>query len=399
MAVLTVGPGQQFGTIADAVAASSPGDTVDVQAGTYTNDFVYIGHSLTLQAVGGEVQMVATEEPPDGKAIITEGVPGANVAINGFDISGAAVGDQNGAAVRYEGGNLSLSNDYFHNNQEGLLAASDPNGTISINNSEFAFNGDGSGFTHGIYVNDIASLSVTNSYIHDTAEGHEIKSRAQNTTITNDRIFDNQSTASYSVDLPNGGNATISNNQIEQGPNSDNPYIIAYGEEGQSNPGTSVSIDNNTIVNDQTNNPNDAVVLNRTGTSLGFTDNQVWGLSPSQLVAGGGSLAESGTVFLASHPSLDTSSLSFINPSPSPSPSPTPSPTPSPDPSPSPAPSPSPGPTLSLDQYHAMVVADFTTYASAHPAVYADPTALGALVTELLSTTVLTAPVPGDLWS
>jgi hypothetical protein len=153
MAVLTVGPGQQFSTIADAVAASSPGDTVDVQVGTYTNDFVYIGHSLTLQAAGGEVQMLATEEPPDGKAIITEGVPGANVAINGFDISGAAVGDDNGAAV-YEGGNLSLSNDYFHNNQEGLLAASDPNGTISIDNSEFAFNGDGSGFTHGIYVND-----------------------------------------------------------------------------------------------------------------------------------------------------------------------------------------------------------------------------------------------------
>ena len=46
------------------------------------------------------------------------------------------------------------------------------------------------------------------------------------------------------------GNATIQNNVIEQGPNTQNPYIIAYGEEGQSNPGTTVSIADNTIVND-----------------------------------------------------------------------------------------------------------------------------------------------------
>ena len=104
MTTLTVGPGQQYGTIADAVAASGSGDTIDVAAGTYTNDFFYIGHSLTLQAVGGEAAIVATAEPPDGKAVITEGVPGANVVINGFDISGARVDDGNGAAIRYEGG-------------------------------------------------------------------------------------------------------------------------------------------------------------------------------------------------------------------------------------------------------------------------------------------------------
>ena len=45
--------------------------------------------------------------PPNGKAMITES--GANVAINGFDISGVAVPDGNGAAIRYEGGSLSLS--------------------------------------------------------------------------------------------------------------------------------------------------------------------------------------------------------------------------------------------------------------------------------------------------
>ena len=40
MAILTVGPGQQFSTIEAAVTAAASGDTIDVQAGIYTNDFV-----------------------------------------------------------------------------------------------------------------------------------------------------------------------------------------------------------------------------------------------------------------------------------------------------------------------------------------------------------------------
>jgi hypothetical protein len=239
MAILSVGPRQQFTTIAAAVAAASPGDTINVQAGTYTNDFVFIGKSLTLQAVGGEVKMVATMQPPNQKAMIVEGVPGVSTTINGFDISGVTVGDENGAAIRYEGGNLSLSNDYFHNNQEGLLGAADPNGNITIDHSEFAFNGFPTGFAHNLYVGNINSLTVTNSCFHDAIEGHEIKSRANNNTITGNRIFDNNGTASYSVDLPNGGNANISNNVIEQGANSDNRYIIAYGEETSLHAGTS----------------------------------------------------------------------------------------------------------------------------------------------------------------
>ena len=240
MTTLTVGPGQQYGTIADAVAASGSGDTIDVAAGTYTNDFFYIGHSLTLQAVGGEAAIVATAEPAERQGGHHRGRPGANVAINGFDISGATVADGNGAAIRYEGGNLTLNNDYFHNNQEGMLGAADPTGRSPSTISEFAFNGDGSGHTHNLYIGAIASFTITNSYFHDAVVGHEIKSRAANNTITNNRIFDNNGSASYSIDLPNGGNANIANNVIEQGPNTRTRIIIAYGEEGASNPGTAV---------------------------------------------------------------------------------------------------------------------------------------------------------------
>ena len=92
--VLTVGPGQQYATIQAAVAAASAGDTIDVQAGVYTNDFISIFKDLTLQAVGGIVRLVATVSPPNGKAIIDEGGAGIAVTINGFDVSGAAVPDK-----------------------------------------------------------------------------------------------------------------------------------------------------------------------------------------------------------------------------------------------------------------------------------------------------------------
>src|SRR5436305_410156 len=76
-----------------------------------------------------------------------------------------------------------------------------------------------------------ASLSSAVAASHDAVNGHELKSRAETNVITNDRIDDVNGTASYSIDLPNGGAATIQNNIVRQGPNTDNPKIIAYAEE------------------------------------------------------------------------------------------------------------------------------------------------------------------------
>jgi Hint domain/Right handed beta helix region len=186
-----------------------------------------------------------------------------------------------------------------------LRARGDANGAITIDHSEFSHNGDGSGYTHNLYIGAIASFTITNSYIHDAVVGHEIKSRAANNTITGNRIFDNNGSASYSIDLPNGGNATIQNNVIEQGAHTQNPFIIAYDEEGlMVNYGTTVGIASNVIVNDD---PGGVGIYDPTGISLSFTGNSVYGLTPSQLSTG--PLAESGTTFLTTRPTLDTSPI------------------------------------------------------------------------------------------
>ena len=308
MAVLTVGTNGIYATISAAVAAAVAGDTIDVQAGTYLNDFPpEIGKDLTLQGIGGMVDMVATTPPPNEKGILDVGGAGVTVAINDFSFSGSAIPDDeggNGAGIRYEGGTLLLNNDDFQDNQDGLLANPDPAGIITINHSEFADNGSGSGLTHNLYVNQLATLTVTNSYFTGAVVGHEIKSRAGTTIIENDRIQDGpDGTTSYEIDLPNGGNATVSGNVIEKGPLSENSNMISYGEEGGVYASSSLTVSDNTILDDQAA-PSPVGVVNDTSVTASISDNLLYGLSAGQLVVGPANV--SGTVLLATEPALDT---------------------------------------------------------------------------------------------
>lgn len=276
MTILTVGTGKGFGTIAAAVAASASGDSVAVDAGTYANDFLTIGHDLALYAVGGPVIMVATVEPPNGKAIIAAGSAGTTVSITGFDVSGSAVSDMNGAAVRYQGGTLLLDGVNFHNNQNGILANADPDGHITIQNSIFDSNGAGDGYSHNIYIGDVASLVVKNSVITSPSIGHGIKSRAQSTTILDNVIADNATgTGSYNIDLPNGGAGEIRGNVIQKGAGADNPIGIAFGEEGGLHAGSSLNVAGNTIFNQKGGGT--IAIRNGTGVTATVTDNSLFG--------------------------------------------------------------------------------------------------------------------------
>lgn len=310
---LTVGngTGYQYHTIASAIAASQNGDTIQVQAGTYTNDTAIISTSIKLEAVGGRVVMNETTAVPNQKGILVVGTHDSTptVSIDGFDFTGAQTPNgNNGAGIRYQNGNLTLTNDYFHNNQNGILATPTVAGTGSVNidHSEFGFNGTGDGLTHNIYIGDVGSFTLTNSYSHDTAEGHEVKSRAENNTITNNRIFDNNSTSSYSIDLPNGGNAQISGNTIQQGANQHNPTIIAYGEEGNLHSGSNLQISNNTIVNDASSV---TMLWNKGNGTAQLSDNKIFGIPAGKILSGAGN--ESGDTTLTTRPTLDTTSHPF----------------------------------------------------------------------------------------
>ncbi len=271
-----------------------------VQAGTYINDFATITHKISLQGVGGMVKMVATVAPTNGKAIPTTD---NDVTIDHFEFSGARVADKNGAGIRYETGNLVVTNSYFHDNENGLLGAADANGTITVKNSEFGHNGNGNGLTHNLYAGVIKQLTIQESYFHDAVIGHEIKSRALNTVITGSRIQDNSGNASYAIDLPQGGNAVIQGNIIQKGANAPNPVIIAFGEESRLNPNSVLVVRGNTIVNDDRGG---VAVWNATSGSATMNGNKVYGMGSTPATRG--AVGQDGTTVPTSRPALSLAS-------------------------------------------------------------------------------------------
>ncbi len=258
--VLKVGAGETYSTIGAAVAASQSGDTILIDAGTYTADDVLITNDLTIEGVGGAVDVVA---PPAGtnpkvnvgKGLFTVGndVSAPNVTIEGLSFSGAMSAQFNGAGIRYQSGNLTLDNDTFANNQDGILATPfvDGTGNIIVQGSTFDHNGAGDGQSHNIYIGYLNSFTMTDSVSEDANVGHEVKSRALSNTIENNQIIDGPTgTASYSIDLPNGGNDIIQGNTIEKGPDASSGVIIHVGGPMLMAPQDTVTITDNTVIND-----------------------------------------------------------------------------------------------------------------------------------------------------
>ncbi len=308
--VLTVGAGMEFATLGDACKAAVAGDTIAVQAGTYVNDFATVTCAVKIVSVGGLVNEVATVEPPNGKALLTAD---ASLSIQGFAFTGGSDGspDGNVSGIRLENGSLNVSYCYFHDMEEGLLAGADSTASITIDHSEFARNGSGDGYSHNLYVGAIASLSVTNSYFTASNVGHEIKSRAAVTTISNNVIADGPTgTGSYDIDLPNGGVASITNNVIEKGPLSSNVYAIHYSGETQfTYARNALTVTGNTIVNDA--GPTGLAVLNQDWANnlnvpANVSHNSFYGYAAGQLLSGHGALSANTT--LAAAPGYSTAS-------------------------------------------------------------------------------------------
>lgn len=247
---LCVGPGQHYTKPSEAAMVAKDGDTIEIAAGDYERDVaLWSSNNLTIRAVGGRAHIRAEGANIQGKGIWL--IKGNNVSVENIEFSGAKVPDGNGAGIRLEGNNLTLRHCYFHDNENGMLTGANENSDILIEHSEFARNGAGDGFTHNIYVGRVHSLTVRFSYLHHAIVGHNLKSRAYINHVLYNRIMDEaDGNSSYAVNIPNGGITYLIGNTVQQGPRTENPIMISYGEEGLTHPSHELYAVNNTLVND-----------------------------------------------------------------------------------------------------------------------------------------------------
>lgn len=243
-----VGPDRALATPSAAAAVAEDGDTVLIDPGTYSGDVAtWTQDDLTLRGDGGRVHLRADGQDAQGKAIWV--IAGDRTTVDRIEFSGAAVADRNGAGIRQEGTGLTVTRSWFHDNETGILTGADPLSDIVITRSRFFRNGAGDGYSHNLYVGAVRSLTVRGSWFSGADTGHEIKSRAGRNTIVANLISDGDATASYSIDLPNGGRSVIAGNVILQGPHSENSALVSYGAEGLTHPSHTLWVVNNTFAN------------------------------------------------------------------------------------------------------------------------------------------------------
>ncbi|MEO1594061.1 MAG: hypothetical protein AAFS02_02310 [Pseudomonadota bacterium] len=310
--LLQVGPGKPYPTIAAAAAVLQDGGVIEVDAGLYDDDIVvFRDDNIVVRGVGGRAHVRATQEIPfesgndlkNGKGLFV--TRGTDIRIENIEFSGVTVPSENGAGIRGEGRDLTVCNGYFHDNENGFLG--EAIGTLTFEYSEFDNNGLGDqGFTHNVYVVAGSQQGDRLVFRHNNSRranfGHALKTRARENIIVYNRLMDEATgNGSYNIDVPNGGRTFVIGNIIQQGPNSPNSAIIAYGAEGLSGGRDhELYLSHNTVVNDRSSG---TFVQSNGGTTILESYNNIFydsgntysGKSPT---ASGGNITGTGPSFV-----------------------------------------------------------------------------------------------------
>ena len=252
-----VGPTRTYTYCSQVAPLVADGDTILIDYATYVNDpqVQWNKNNLYIAGIGGRPRLEAGDiianDMSNGKGIFV--TRGNDIHVHNIEFANARVQDNNGAGIRQEGAGLWVTNCLFDGNEMGILGGNIPNCKVTVEYCEFVNGGStfNPGYQHNIYINHIDTLVFRYNYSHNSiAEGHEFKSRATCNIIMYNRIANEDSEDSRTIDIPNGGTSVVVGNVIEQGPNSANTNILGYGLEGLTNPAAhALYCANNTFIN------------------------------------------------------------------------------------------------------------------------------------------------------
>jgi len=240
--------GQGFATLQEAVSSIRLGTaTILIAPGTYRQCAVQAGGHITFKAVKPGTAIFEKVACEDKAALVLRG---QGSVVDGLVFRGYRVSDGNGAGIRTEMGDLTVTNAMFLDSQEGILGGEPTGQKIVIDHSTFAGLGqcdESPGCSHAIYLANKGSVTITNSRFERGTGGHYVKLRVPNVSIT-DNSFDDTAgkKTNYMIDLPEGATGLIARNTFVQGRNKENHTgLIVVAAEAQTYPSTGLRVEGN----------------------------------------------------------------------------------------------------------------------------------------------------------
>ncbi len=223
-AALNVGSGGQYKSITEAVNAAQPGDTINISAGTYTEN-VIVTKSVTIKAASPGSTVVTAADPSKDVFL----VQAKNVRVEGLTITGATGASGvhvdhssacvvtglsahgNDRAVYLDGAtNCEVSSSNLANNGYGVYCDNASNNTISSSIAT-GEQGNGKALGDGIYMyysdaNTITHTNLSANHVFGISLFH-----SSGNTITNNSILSNQD---IGVRLRESNNNTLTVNTV-----------------------------------------------------------------------------------------------------------------------------------------------------------------------------------------
>jgi hypothetical protein len=244
---LVVETGERFSRLADAVAAIGDDEgTIRIADGRYRDCAVQEAGRIAFVAET-HGQAIFDGGMCEGKATLV--LRGEAARVEGLVFTRMRVPDGNGAGIRIEEGDLSVSQTLFIDGQCGILSAADPSGTIDIEYSTFSGLGrhpDGDG-AHSLYIGHYGALRVANSRFERGTGGHYLKSRSPRIEVIDSSFDDSEGrNTNYFIDLSEGATGRIAGNVFVNGTGKENyGTFIAVSPEGTENSSEGLVIEGN----------------------------------------------------------------------------------------------------------------------------------------------------------
>jgi hypothetical protein len=290
----SVGPSRMYASpcVLAASVALEPGDTIEVDPGTYT-DACELDASgtaaapITLRGLAGPMPLFdATGVDLSGVGSVPRAIfqfnGGSYWVVQHLELKNAANSSANGAAFRVTAGShdILIEDVSVHDNQDGMM--SDGAATVTVQSSDVFHNGAGDGFSHNFYLQGDSTTLIGN-HIHDSNGGQNVKLRSRYAALFFNLI---ENAGNYEMDLIQGpltsdanANAVLIGNIIVRPATSANDsQVILFGTDDttQLSRNGSLYAVNNTVVLQNSANRLFHAIQPVGGTQILFDNNIVY---------------------------------------------------------------------------------------------------------------------------